>query len=77
MSAGAGRDLYEFLQDAELQHYHDALRNDLKVTSSRPHCRRILTLMTSSSSFCAVVHLCWWTDSLEIKVSLCGYYADL
>ena len=31
-SAGA-RDLYDFLVDAELQHYHDCLKNNLKVSS--------------------------------------------
>ena len=33
-SGAAGRDLYEFLVDAELQHYYNGLRNDLKVTSN-------------------------------------------
>ena len=33
-SGAAGRDLYEFLVDAELQHYYNGLRNDLKVTTA-------------------------------------------
>ena len=33
-SGAAGRDLYEFLVDAELQHYYNGLRNDLKVTAA-------------------------------------------
>ena len=54
-SAGA-RDLYDFLVDAELQHYHDSLKNNLKVSSR----------MTTHSMY--ILHASGYHEPMHFKV---------